>query len=330
MAVTTKVTPKLNSRQLRPFNPFRDSAVVADLIETSFSDTLDPDGRRYLHQMRAGSHKGGLNRWAAYAFNSTYPPLAGFVWEENGRVVGNLSLVPFLYKGQRINMIANVAVDPQYRRRGIARALTAAALEKSKRGYVRATWLQVRQDNQAAKNLYCELGFVSRASRTTWVADPASLIGEAPSDTRVSIRKRGHWPQQQRWLDQNYPSYLRWYLLLSVSVMGPGIFAAAYQWFNEMILQHWAVIRDETLLGVLSWQRSHRYADYLWLAASPSGEDEVIETTVPLIRRLRRLDRPLSLDYPENRAVDALTAAGFRQKVTLNWMEVNHDRNRAD
>jgi hypothetical protein len=183
----------------------------------------------------------------------------------------------------------------------------------------------VRQDNQPAKNLYRELGFISKAIRTTWIVNPDILIGEAPSGTRVSIRRRSHWPQQQRWLEQNYPSKLRWYFLLSLAAMRPGILAALYRFINEVMVQHWAVMDDAELLGVLSWQRSHRYADHLWLAASPAHEETVLGTMLPLIRRLRYFDRPVSLDYPENRAVNVLTAAGFVPKVTLNWMEVKHN-----
>ena len=329
MVVTTKVKSRTHPQKLRPFNPRRDSMAVADLIECGFSDTLDPDGRRYLQKMRVGSKKRSINRWATYVFRTSYTPLAGFVWEENNEVVGNLSLVPFSYKGRRINMIANVAVSPQYRRRGIARALTSAALEKSKRGRFEATWLQVRHDNQAAIELYKSLGFVSRASRTTWIANPEKLIGEAPSGTRVSIRKRSHWPQQQRWLDKNYPTPLRWYFLMNMAAMGPGIIAAAHQLINELEIQHWAVLENNSILGVMSWQRSHRYSDYLWLATPPEAERAVLETVLPLLRRLRRISRPVSLDYPKNRAAEALNSAGFTPKITLNWMEVSHERNRS-
>lgn len=326
MAITTKLKSTAFPPHLRPYNHFRDSSVVADLIEESFLSTLDPDGRRYLRQMKVGSRGGGIARWTDYIFRSGFQPLSGFVWEEDGDVVGNLSLVPFYYRGKRINMIANVAVSPQYRRRGIARALTAAALERSQRGGVNATWLQVREDNVAALNLYQDMGFISKASRTTWIAHPDSLIGEPTSNARVSIRKRSHWHQQRDWLEQNYPKKLRWYFLLSMTAMSPGFISSAYQFINEMEIQHWSVVRDNTLLGVMSWQRSNRYADYLWLASSIEFEDQVLETVLPMIRRLRWMDRTLALDYPQNRAGNGLTTAGFEQKVTLNWMEVIHNR----
>ena len=326
MAVSTKVKSPVIPRHLRPYNPFRDSEAVADLIEANFANTLDPDGRRYLSQMRAGSRKRGFYRWTNYIFRSNPHPLSGFVWEEDGQVVGNLSLVPFYYKGQRINMIANVAVSPQYRRRGIARALTQVALEKSRRGRANSTWLQVRHDNLAALNLYLDMGFVTKASRTTWIAYPEKLMKATLSDVKVRIRKRSHWHKQKLWLEQNYPTTLRWYFLLSMTAMAPGILAAVYQFFNDIDIQHWAVVRNNCLLGVFSWQRTYRYADYLWVASPSEYEDDVLQAILPTIRRFPRMSRPLALDYPQNRAVNVLTSVGIQPKITLNWMEVEHER----
>jgi hypothetical protein len=274
--------------------------------------------------MRLDAQRKGFSRWVGNAFGTNFQPLSGFVWEEDGHVVGNVSLVPFSYQGQRVDMIANVAVSPEFRRRGIARALTLTALEKSRKGLAKATWLQVRHDNEAAMNLYHDMGFISKACRTTWVGNPGTIAGEALSEYLVSNRLRSHWPQQQQWLETNYPSPLRWYFLLRMSAMGPGILAFLYRLIHELEIQHWSVEKDFKLIGVLSWQRSHRYSDYLWLAAAPDEEDAVLKNVLPLIRRTRWLDRPISLDFPEGRAVKVLTEASFSKKITLNWMEIKH------
>ena len=39
-------------------------------------------------------------------------PLTGYVWEQDGRIVGNASLIPFRDNGKRIFLIANVATHP--------------------------------------------------------------------------------------------------------------------------------------------------------------------------------------------------------------------------
>ena len=64
-----------------------------------------------------------------------------------GRIVGNLSLIPFVRRGHVVYLIANVAVHPDYRRRGIARQLTQTALDYLRQRGVSSAWLQVRDDN---------------------------------------------------------------------------------------------------------------------------------------------------------------------------------------
>ena len=253
--------------------------------------------------------------------------MVGYVWEENSRVVANLSLVPFFHQGRRIDLIANVAVYPEYRRRGIARALTSQALEKSRKRLASATWLQVRQENQAAIDLYSGLGFESRALRTTWVATPDSLQGHYLSGFCVTNRYRRDWSKQRLWLDQNYPPALRWYFPLKMNAMSPGPWSYAYRLLNDLNIRHWAVNNDGKLQGVLTWQGSYGYADHLWFAAPVHDEDRVLKTLLPAIRRESSLRRPIRLDLQAGRAVSALESAGFKASTTLIWMEITNSRN---
>lgn len=66
--------------------------------------------------------------------------------------------------------IANVAVHPSRRRRGIARALVAAAIEQG-HALSRIT-LEVRASNDAAIALYESLGFVKDGVRPRFYAHP--------------------------------------------------------------------------------------------------------------------------------------------------------------
>ena len=81
-------------RNIRPFDLGRDLAAVADLVEQCFAETLDHDGQRFIHNMRAAARRAkGLGRAALAAENFTLQ-LSGFVWEQDGEVIGNLSLIP--------------------------------------------------------------------------------------------------------------------------------------------------------------------------------------------------------------------------------------------
>ncbi len=321
MAAVSSILKPTLPPNIRPFDPRRDLLAVADLIETCFSATLDPDGRRYIRQMRASAQGRGLNRWISMAASTTSLPLGGYVWVAKGRVVGNLSLVPFFHQGRRIYLIANVAVSPDYRRQGIAEALTEAAIQRCRQRRVNQVWLQVRDNNPAALNLYSKMGFKPRVRRTTWNVNPENIQGEALPKVRLSLRKSRYWTSQRGWLDYNYPSELRWHFPLKLLPFQPGPMGLLHRFFNEIEIRHWAVQQSGKLLGVLTWQGTRSFADRLWLAALSPADELVLQTVLPYIRQERRLHRPLSLNYPEGRAVETLQGLGFRAQHTLIWMD---------
>lgn len=148
----------------RPFQPRRDLAAVADLIERCFASSLDAAGRSAIQEMRLLSRSGPL-LWMVSRLNSAMPLMRGFVWFELDRLVGNVSLASAGFDGGWV--IANVAVDPDYRRRGIARQLMLAALEWVDRRGAFAT-LQVDADNGGARSLYEGLGFDAQRVFIRW------------------------------------------------------------------------------------------------------------------------------------------------------------------
>jgi ribosomal-protein-alanine N-acetyltransferase len=64
--------------------------------------------------------------------------------------------------------ILNVAVDPPYRRRGVARSLIQELVVK----FPGAVFLEVRQSNSAARKLYHSLGFQVIAVRQNYYDSP--------------------------------------------------------------------------------------------------------------------------------------------------------------
>lgn len=65
--------------------------------------------------------------------------------------------------------ISSVAVSPEYRRRGVARALISAADEHF---HPEKTFLEVRSSNAPAQALYKSLGFKPYAVRADYYDDP--------------------------------------------------------------------------------------------------------------------------------------------------------------
>lgn len=325
------ITPS-RSGYLRPFDMRRDLKEVADLVEDSFRGTLDPDGQRYLRQMRNAAQNRSFLRWASSVVENTSLPLAGYVWEEAGKVVGNLSILPFSYNNQRLYLIANVAVHPNYRRKGIARSLTAAALDHARSRGARAAWLHVREENNAAIQLYRSMGFQERARRTTW--QNWGCLGEnrqqgenwrelsARHSLSPGPRRAEHWEQQQIWLERLYPPSLSWYYPLDPLSLRPGFWAAFQRLLSGGIQQHWIVQQDERLLGVVSRQPSSSYSDNLWLAVPEAYEPAALETLLKYARSHTNPRRPLAIDFPAHQAAPTLSAAGFKMHQTLIWMVV--------
>ena len=68
--------------------------------------------------------------------------------------------------------IANLAVDPEQRRRGIGTALLDAALTEAGRRGAAAVYLEVRESNAAARRVYASRGFVEVGRRTRYYRKP--------------------------------------------------------------------------------------------------------------------------------------------------------------
>ena len=309
---------------LRPFELRRDLLAVADLVELCFADRLDADGQTYVRQMRTAARNARILGWAASAFDRTSMPMGGFVWWENSMLVGNLSLLPVSALRERAYLIANVAVHPDRRRRGIARALTEAALEFIRTRNIKWSWLQVDDDNPAALDLYHGLGFSEQARRTTWHSAPTNHAHPKSStvDIKITFRRANDWAAQETWLGQIYPPEVMWHLPLRYNLLQPGWQGATSRLFSEKRVRQWSLKRGDMLMGVLTRQSSPAHADKLWLATSPEFEDEAIQTLLPHAQRARPAHRTLALDYPAGRAADSIKNAGFYNHQTLVWMKL--------
>jgi ribosomal protein S18 acetylase RimI-like enzyme len=318
------------SGHVRPLNVLRDLSRVADLIELCFASSMDSEGQSYVRQMRRASRDASFMRWASNAIESASMPLSGFVWEQDGRIIGNASLVPFRHKGKRIYLIANVATHPTHRRQGIAHTLTEHAMQHARRRGADELWLHVRADNPGAVQMYADLGFVERARRTTWRARKDGLLtfssshrsNYVPGLPTVTKRYSRFWPQQLTWLNQLHPEELSWYRSLNWSSLRPGWWNWFYRALVDFDLQQWAVQKNEQLRGVLTWLPSMRSSP-LWLACDPNADSESI---ILLLRKARQdlgYRQNLTLEHPSGLQEGALQEAGFSIVRTLIWMRAN-------
>jgi len=301
-------------------NMFRDLPAVADLIELCFADTMDNDGQRYIADMRRASRDDSFLRWASHMTESASLPLTGFVWEENGRIIGNTSLIPFRDKGKRIYLIANIAVHPEHRRRGIARVLTQRAMKYGWDKKANALWLHVRDDNPGAIELYQELGFQEIARRTTWIAKPDPYLHKPLSDVQVVPRHPRFWFQQQDWLRRLHPDALGWYYNFNLNSLRPGFMNWLYLLFVDMNIKQWAAVREDKLIATLSWAPHGGRSESLIAATGERSEPEALAQLLMHARRALSNQSRLSLEYPSGEMTEAFLAAGFSERRTLLWM----------
>jgi len=310
---------------LRPVQAGRDLLAVADLVELCFKDSLDQDGRSYLKQIRQAAQDNEIWHWAATAAEAVNGlPISGYVWEEKGVIVGNLSLIPLRSLGQRMFLIANVAVHPDFRGRGIGRMLTATALDYVQRRGIKYAWLQVRHDNPPAIHIYQSLGFTERARRTAWSSVPGPLEAAAQGGGILVQRSAAYWELQSRWLERLYPAELRWHLPLNLGLLQPGLWGSLQRFFSLEYPAQWAIEQNRVLQGVLSSHLEGGHAHTLWLAAPPEGELNVtaIHALLAAARQHSSVRRVFTLNLPAGYAAGALQAAGFKEQQTLIWMRV--------
>lgn len=326
MASITIPASVVRAGALRPLNILHDLPQVADLIEQCFESTMDDEGQSYLQQMRRASNDKDFLSWAGRVMESTSMPLAGYVWEEDGRIIGNVSLVFQSYRGHKLAMIANVATHPQYRRRGIGRALTERAMLGGRQKGAQEFWLHVRHDNPTAIRIYEDLGFVEKARRTTYQTTPGAqplTIGaeqRGPGRLTIAHSNRRQWPTQRQWLEGAHPPELSWYARWDWTRLGPGVRNTLYRILVQYDLRQWAALRDGRLQAVVSWLPTLRASNMLWVAAPQEADAPAVSLALEAARRDLAHHRRLTVEYPAGELSQAIEAAGFTPSRTLLWM----------
>jgi GNAT superfamily N-acetyltransferase len=284
---------------------------------------MDNEGQRYLSDMRRASRDDSFLRWASRMTETASLPLMGYVWEQDGRIIGNASLIPFRNKGKRIFLIANVATHPDYRRRGIGRALTERVMKQARDKRASAIWLHVRDDNPGAIKLYQDLEFQEIARRTTWQSEPDSRLASPNTHVKIVPRYPRFWPQQQEWLRRIYPDALSWYQSWKISSLRPGVFSWLYLLFVDFNIKQWAAIRDDKLLATLTWMPQGSRSESLYAAAGQHADPDALTLLLIHARRSISYYSQLTLEYPAGELTGAIGAAGFKPRRTLLWMRAS-------
>jgi len=322
---------------LRPVDHSRDMGQVAALMEEAFGGNLTRQGKEALREMKIMSHFGPflwlLDRTSP-GFHETF---RGFVWIEEGRVVGNVNvgrLAPY----SRRWLISNVAVRSDYQGRSIAHHLVQAAIDLAREHGGKWAVLQVHTDNVPARKLYQHLGFKQIAAVTELHLErvrpvPPSLPPASGGERGGALRRRGYseWRKEYELALAATSEEARWLNPVRADQFMIGLDQRLSRWLNQLFTgreeHRLAVGNDGHFVATLTvlasrWRGEHS----LELVVHPDQRGQLEEMLVT--KALNILEdypqRGVAVSHPaeHQEAVEALKLGGFIEKRTLAQMRL--------
>ncbi len=322
---------KSEASGLRPMEPARDLGGVARLIQTAFADELDRAGRAALREMRNMSRLGPLVWWLNRASSGFSELLSGFVWVEEGQIVGNVT-VSRAAPGSHRWIISNVAVAGPYRGRGIARALVDAAIELVREWGGKVIALQVRDDNAPALHLYRSMGFQDIFGTAYLRLEQVPAVLPLRVDL-ASLRPR-HYNAADARLDYELsraatPEKMQIERPLRFARYRLGFEQRLFDWTRSLVgggpTLRLVLDAGDYFAATISaepgtWRRESR----LRLTVHPSARGQVeTELVSHALHHLRHWPRSITrVRHPtyHQEGIEAFKLFGFREERTLVWM----------
>lgn len=315
---------------VRPFDIRRDLRPVADLIAESFAGELDERGSAALREMRAMSHFGGILSLVNRTTGDFKDVLSGFVWVEDGRVVGNITVQRANQRGDRWQ-IANVAVAPAYRRRGIANRLMNVALEHVQDAGGRWAVLQVYARNDKARRIYEKLDFEYLSGMADLEASSAAGSGllQPPHMPNFYSFSASQWPELYDLASRQLNENAQWWRSVRRSEFQITIEQQIGEWFSRTIgrreiyrrcIQTTPRFDAAVELTAQRWSDNHKLQ--LWVRPDHYGqyEDALIRWAMATLQKYPALPVELTLSTDHEAAMDAAKRYGFQVKRTLLTM----------
>ncbi|MBX3051767.1 MAG: GNAT family N-acetyltransferase [Caldilineaceae bacterium] len=316
-------------RGVRPFDLGQDLRAVAQLIADAFADELDLQGEAALRELRIMGHMSGLVRLLSRSTGEFQDVFNGFVYIEDGKLVGNVT-VQRATSGSGRWQIANVAVDPRYRGRGISRSLMETALD-----YIRdmgGTWavLQVRAHNQIARGLYSRMSFEEmggsvemRSPRVPKGIGHSPIPGLAPFSTADSTLLYDLANSEQSAESQ-------WWRAIRRSDLEVPLERSIGEWFSRLVGRdrvYRMAIRDFTgrfecalILTARRWQGEHSLQLWARPEARERYEQKLIVWALATLQEYPIWPITATLTTAHTIAQTALEEFGFHAHSTLLTM----------
>lgn len=326
-AVSRRIGKSIESG-IRPFDIGRDLRPVAELIADAFAHELDPRGSAALREMRIMSHVGALLKLLNRSTGEFDDIFGGFVWVEEGKVVGNVTVQKAESSGVRWQ-IANVAVAPAHRGRGISRHLMVRALD-----YIRengGTWavLQVYAQNVVARTLYERLNFEEVGGSVDLRMERVQRVDELPAIANFHAFSSEQWQLVYDLANSQQNGQMQWWRpprRIDFQITFEQLVA---EWFWQMVgrkqiyrraIQRTRRFDAALILTAMRWRGTHQLQ--LWVHPDTQGqyEEQLVQWALATLQEYPRWPILLTLSSQHTAAIAAARAFGFQEQQTLLTM----------
>jgi ribosomal protein S18 acetylase RimI-like enzyme len=303
----------------------RDVPQITELVELCFLNVLDYSSRRMLREVRGIAQMGEAAWSLARLFGSIRAEewRLGCVWEMDGRIVGNATLTRRTPE-EDAWLISNVAVHPNFRRRGIARGLVEYAIEQIRSHRGRIIYLQVDAENESAVRVYRELGFLEIARRIAWVRgrdgeQDARYTPVVDPSFRISVRKPSEWTEEYAlWKDIN-PYGSAWNTPLTEDICRPSV----WKWLEGILSgereAHFLARRNGRVEAAVS-AFSHFSGWEGVLIQRPGTGGRIEEGLLSAAWEVFPPGQSVLLETTPEASADCLVKLGFQKRRTFIWM----------
>lgn len=327
--------PEEDAMPIRMMRIPADAQVVADLLPAAFQYPENPEwsltqdeAQSFIDLMRSVRRLGFLLAPLALLSPSLTDAFSGFIWEEDGKPVGLVN-VSRLGSGGTWT-IANVAVLPAYRRRGLARRLVEAAIGRARERGGKNVVLDVIAGNLPAYELYRSLGFEHFNTRVD-LEYAAPAPAEAPvlpagyQARRLSIFE---WRQQYALNARITPKALQRYRPVDAAELKVALpLRLPYRLVLALSGSHAEkeavfAVSPRLVAGMLTFEARRRGASQCELILDPAHADIASYLARRAIQRIRRVSRrgPIQISVPtwEQPLLEAALAAGFERRLEMH------------